>query len=80
MPRTKSAKKALRQTRKRTKHNRSQRSAVKTAVKKARTDLTAEAVKSATSALDRAARKGHVHRNTAARKKSRLAKALSKKA
>ncbi len=80
MPRIKSAKKALRQARKRTVHNRSQRSAVKTAVKKARAAMSSESVAAAVSALDRAARKGQIHRNAAARKKSRLVRQLAKKA
>ena len=80
MPRIKSAKKAMRQARKRTIHNRSQRSAVKTAVKKARAALSRESVAAAVSALDRAARKGQIHRNAAARKKSRLVRQLAKKA
>lgn len=79
MPRIKSAKKAMRQARKRTIHNRSQRSTVKTAVKKARTALSADSVAAAISALDRAARKGQIHRNTAARKKSRLVRQLAAK-
>ncbi len=79
MPRIKSAKKAMRQARKRTLHNRSQRSTVKTAVKKARTAMSAETVSAAISALDRAARKGQIHRNTAARKKSRLVRQLAAK-
>lgn len=37
----------------------------------------AEAVKKAISALDRASRKGVIHRNEAARKKSRLQKKLN---
>ncbi len=80
MPRIKSAKKALRQARKRTLHNRSQRSTVKTAVKKARAAMSAESVAAAIRALDRAARKGQIHRNAAARKKSRLVRQLAKKA
>ncbi len=80
MPRIKSAKKALRQARKRTVHNRSQRSTVKTAVKKARAAMSAESVAAAIRALDRAARKGQIHRNAAARKKSRLVRQLAKKA
>lgn len=76
MPRLKSSKKAMRQARARTKHNRTQRSAIKTAVKKARAELTPEAVVQAITALDRGARKGQIHRNAAARKKSRLMKKL----
>jgi small subunit ribosomal protein S20 len=77
MPRIKSAKKRMRQARARTEHNRAQRSAVKTAVKKARTETTKDTVGQAMVALDRGARKGLIHRNAAARKKSRLAKKLN---
>lgn len=78
MPRIRSAKKKLRQARKHTRHNRAQRSAIKTAVKKARATPTAESVREALRALDRGARKGQIHPNTAARKKSRLARLLKK--
>jgi small subunit ribosomal protein S20 len=80
VPRIKSAKKRLRQARRRAKLNRSQRSAIKTAVKKARSALTKEAAAEAIRALDRGARKGLIHRNTAARKKSRLARQLARQA
>ena len=77
MPRIKSAKKRMRQARARTEHNRAQRSAIKTAVKKARSETNKDSVGSAMVALDRGARKGLIHRNAAARKKSRLAKKLN---
>lgn len=76
MPRIKSAKKRMRQTRSRTEHNRALRSAIKTAVKKARAEISPASVAAAMQALDRGARKGLIHRNAAARKKSRLAKRL----
>ena len=79
MPRIKSAKKKMRQAAARLEHNRAQRSAIKTAVKKARATPTAESVSAAIRALDRGATKGQIHRNTAARKKSRLAKLLKSK-
>jgi small subunit ribosomal protein S20 len=66
----------MRQARARTERNRAQRSAVRTAVKKARAETTAANVAAAAQALDRGARKGLVHRNAAARKKARLAKKL----
>lgn len=78
MPRIKSAKKKMRQASTRTAHNRAQRSAIKTAVKKARAELTPDAVESAVRMLDRGARKRQIHRNAAARKKSRLMKRLAK--
>ena len=78
MPKIKSAKKRMRQTITRTLRNRPKSSAIRTAVKKAREEPTAENVKAATSALDRGARKKLIHPNAAARKKSRLAKRLAK--
>jgi len=79
VPRIKSAKKKMRQAAARLEHNRAQRSAIKTAVKKARATPTAESVRAAIRALDRGATKGQIHRNTAARKKARLAKLLKTK-
>ena len=78
MPKLKSSKKKMRQAKTHTALNRAQRSAVKTAVKKARATPTAETVQAAIRALDRGASKGQIHRNAAARKKSRLAKLLAK--
>jgi small subunit ribosomal protein S20 len=86
MPNTKSAKKALRQNTKRRLLNRSQRSALRTAVKKARTAAAegapdvAEALKLASKRLDQAAAKNLIHKNAAARTKSRLAKLAQRKA
>lgn len=81
MPRIKSAKKRLRQTKTRTARNKAQRSTLRTAVKKVRTaaspEEAAEALKAAEALIDRAGRKNLVHRNTAARTKSRLAKAVN---
>ncbi len=77
MPRIKSAKKRMRQSRSRTEHNRALRSAIKTAVKKARGETTKESVAAAMRALDRGATKRLIHRNAAARKKSRLARKLA---
>jgi small subunit ribosomal protein S20 len=78
VPKLKSSKKKMRQTRTHTVLNRAQRSAIKTAVKKARATPTAESVKAAAQALDRGASKGQIHPNAAARKKSRLARLLAK--
>jgi small subunit ribosomal protein S20 len=78
VPKIRSAKKKMRQARTHLAHNRGQRSAIKTAVKKARTAATPESVREAIRALDRGASKGQIHRNTAARKKSRLARLLAK--
>ncbi len=85
MPNNDNAKKALRQSIKRRLHNRSQRSALRTALKKVRAfcaagDLEAaeSAFRYATKRLDQAAAKNLIHRNAAARTKSRLSKLLRK--
>ncbi len=82
MPRIESAKKRMRQSEARAAHNRTQRSQLRTALKRVRT-ATAETAQAAyTDAvrlLDRAGRKKIVHPNAAARQKSRLAKMLNKK-
>ena len=84
MPRIKSAKKAMRQARARFTHNRAQRSALRTALKHVRQAASAAAATQAYAVavrlLDRAARKGLIHRNNAARLKSRLAKFVKTKA
>ncbi len=75
MPNIKSAKKDLRKSRAAAVRNRAQRSALRTAVKKAKTAAASPVERlSAVSLLDRAARKGLIHRNTAGRQKSKLAK------
>jgi small subunit ribosomal protein S20 len=82
VPRTKSAKKQLRQTKARTLNNRMQRSKLRTALKKVRTAAGAEAelaYAEAVQLLDRAGRKNLIHRNAADRQKSRLAKAIAAK-
>ncbi|MGH7620204.1 MAG: 30S ribosomal protein S20 [Gemmatimonadaceae bacterium] len=76
MPNIASAKKNMRKSRAATVRNRAQRSALRTALKKAKDPRATPAAKlAATKLLDRAARKGLVHRNTAARHKSSLSKA-----
>ena len=88
MPNNASAEKRMRQEIKRRAHNRSIKSLVKTQITKARTAITTtsvttddaqEAVRKAMSELDRAAKKGVIHKNNAARRKSRLMKQLNKK-
>jgi small subunit ribosomal protein S20 len=75
VPNIASAKKNMRKSRAASVRNRAQRSALRTALKKAHAgDDTVAAVK----LLDRAARKGLIHKNTAARHKSRMAKAAAK--
>jgi small subunit ribosomal protein S20 len=85
--RTASAKKQARSGVRRALRNRAVRSEVKTKVVKARRTLVGGPVAEseryaialeAIQALDRAASKGVLHRNNAARRKSRLAKQLSK--
>jgi small subunit ribosomal protein S20 len=80
----KSALKRIRQTEKRTLYNRMFISRARTFVKKARTAISGtdqEAAISATRAairdLDKAARRGVIHANNAARRKSRLQKQLN---
>ncbi|MEP6494752.1 MAG: 30S ribosomal protein S20 [bacterium] len=76
MPNIASAKKNMRKSRAATVRNRAQRSALRTALKKANApDATPEHRVAAAQLLDRAARKGLIHRNMAARNKSRLSKA-----
>ncbi|MBX3014501.1 MAG: 30S ribosomal protein S20 [Caldilineaceae bacterium] len=84
MANIKSAEKRNRQAPKRTARNRIVRGSTRTAIKKARTAIesndatSVEAVKSAIQTLDRAATKGVIHKNNAARRKSRLMQALNK--
>ena len=76
MPNIASAKKNMRKSRAAQVRNRAQRSALRTAVKKAKAaGATADVKIQAVRLLDRAARKGLIHKNTAGRNKSKLAKA-----
>jgi small subunit ribosomal protein S20 len=76
VPNIASAKKNMRKTRAATVRNRAQRAALRTALKKANAPgATPEVKLQAVKLLDRAARKGIIHRNAAGRRKSRLAKA-----
>ena len=82
MANTKSSKKDILTSAKRAARNKSARSALKTAVRKAEKAIasgegTESALTASQSALDIAAKKGIIHANTAARKKSRLAKKLN---
>jgi small subunit ribosomal protein S20 len=77
VPRIKSAKKRMRQAKTHTTLNRTQRSQLRTAIKKVRGATGAEAKAAydeAVRLLDRAGRKRVIHPNAAARSKSRLAK------
>lgn len=84
MANTKSAAKAHRQSQKRMARNRIYRGGARTAVKRARlaiasdVDSAVEDVHEAIRALDRAASKGVIHKNNAARRKSRLMQALNR--
>lgn len=76
MPNIASAKKALRKSRSAAIRNRAQRSELRTALKKAKSGDANDAARlAAVKLLDRAARKGLIHRNAAARHKSSIAKA-----
>lgn len=78
MPNIQSSKKDMRKSRAAQARNRGQRSALRTTLKKAQDEAsTPEQKLAAVKLLDRAARKGLIHRNTAARHKSRLAKATA---
>lgn len=84
MPNIRSAAKRMRQNPLRRDRNRSYRSAARTAVKNARELIEGsdpgalEAVRSASVALDKAAQRGAIHSNNAARRKSRLSRQLNK--
>lgn len=79
MPNHKSAKKRVRQNEKRRAVNRSSRSGLRTQIKKLRSAITGndqngsqELLNPTVSAIDKAVNKGVLHKNTAARYKSRL--------
>ncbi len=84
MPNIRSAAKAMRSSAKKHMRNKSVKSALKTVTKKveklavaAQIEAAGEVMPKVASALDKAAQKGIVHHNTAARKKSRLMKRLN---
>ena len=84
MPRTKSAEKAARVAERKRLRNKSARSVTKSRVTQAEKlihggelESAQQAVVAATSALDKAAKKGIIHPNTAARRKSHLMKKLN---
>ena len=84
MPNIKGVKKRVKTSEKKNVQNVAQRSALRTSVKKAKVAIEnnaadkADAVKKASINLDKAASKGLIKKQTAARKKSRLAKASNK--
>lgn len=77
------AEKTARQSVTRYQRNRSVRAATRTALRRARTavneapDTAGNTVRQALSALDRAAKKGVLHKNNASRRKSRLMRRLN---
>jgi len=83
LPNIKSAIKRVKVTKAKTLKNAMRKSALKTAVKKCKEaiakndDSAVESFKKAVKALDKAVAKKLIHKNTAARKKSQLAKALN---
>lgn len=84
MPNIKSAIKRVKTSEKRRLQNASQKSALRTAIKTFESAAAAQNIESAKEALiaaskklDKAASKGLIHKNAAARKKSRLAKKLN---
>ena len=83
MPNIKSAKKRVKVSTTKALRNKAYNSALKTTVKKATTALDtgaadkAEAVRLAMKNIDQAAAKGILHKNTAARRKSALARKLN---
>lgn len=79
MPVTKSAKKALRQDRKRAEINQRVRTRMKNLLQKALEDPSSENIQAAYSGIDRAAKKGVIHANRAARLKSRVMRNASEK-
>ena len=78
MPNIKAAEKWVRQTGKRTQRNLDTKTRLKTLYKKAVSAQDADGLKSVEAQFDKAAQKGIIHPNKAARKKSRLAKAAAK--
>jgi small subunit ribosomal protein S20 len=78
LPNIKAAEKWVRQTNKRTTQNKDRKTRLKTIYKKAITAQDVEFAKSVEGEYDKAAKAGVIHKNKAARKKSRLAKAMAK--
>lgn len=84
MPNIKSAKKRVKVIAAKTELNKAQRSCLRTTVKKAELSLaqgaenSTEIVRNAIKTIDKAAAKGIIHKNAAARKKAALACKLNK--
>ncbi len=75
MPVTKQARKKLRKDKKRTEKNLKIKEGFKKAVKNTRKNPTPKKLSEAAKVIDKAAKNGTIHKNKAARLKSRLAKA-----
>jgi small subunit ribosomal protein S20 len=86
MPNIKSAKKRVKVNAVKALRNKSVKSALHTSIKKADTAISAgaenkdEALKAAIKSIDKAVAKGIIHKNTAARRKSRLVLSSNKSA
>jgi small subunit ribosomal protein S20 len=80
VPNIKAAVKWVRQSEKRTLRNLDAKTRLKTLFKKAKSANDRAVTSSVEAQFDKAAAKGIIHPNKAARKKARLAKALSKQA
>lgn len=85
MPNIKSSVRSVKTDTERNARNSAMKSAIKTVSRKLRASAkaaspeeSAELLKKASSLIDKAAKKGVLHKNTAARKKSRLAKRANK--
>jgi len=81
MANTRSAAKRARQTLRRAVHNRSVKTHLRRLQKQIRSapDRSADEIRAAISAIDKAAKRGVIHRNAANRRKTRLNKALAAK-
>lgn len=86
MPNIKSAKKALLKSRERHLRNRSTKSTIKTYARRVKelaekgdTEASIASLRRAMSLIDKAVKRGILHKNTGSRKKSRLMIALNKK-
>jgi small subunit ribosomal protein S20 len=77
LPNIKAAEKWARQSAKRTTRNKDVKTRLKTIFKKAVASPDADLAKAVESQFDKAAKTGAIHKNKAARKKSRLAKSLA---
>lgn len=79
MPVTKTAKRALRSSKKKAFVNKEMRARLEIAIRQANSKSTTKNISTAVSLTDRATKIGLIHRNKAARIKSKLSKLLSQK-